>query len=318
MVTIFSSCASNKKVTFKKDCDKGEALACFELGRLESKEKSLFAKIYFEKACRMGHERSCDYHLTSFLKENKIQDSADYYERECKSSNTYSCTVLGRIYFNLGYIKKGLDVYKKSCSNSGPSACAFLSLEHYKKNENIEELRYIEKACQLGLSGKDKTPMYCVLSGNSFVRLKKINDAKKYYKLACLFKESDQKTLLYKMLGCSRAGLFHQYGNKKAGEDGKDDKEFKDMYDLGVGYLKSKCLSVRKKSSYKDCYDLAGLYSLQKKPGESLKYLELALKKGFRDWKHILVDHELNFMRSTLPFKKLVNRYYRLSKKKGL
>ena len=57
-------------------------------------------------------------------------------------------------------------------------------------------------------------------------------------------------------------------------------------------------------------------YSLQKNPGETLKFLELALKKGYKEWSYILTDHELAFMRKILPFKKLVNKYYRLFQSK--
>ena len=138
--TFLSSCASHKKETsrLRKKCTAGNVLACFEIGKIESKTNAELGKVFFEKACRLGHETSCDYHLSSFLKKNKIKSSVNYYERECRTSNVYSCTVLGRIYLNLGNKNKGLEFYEKSCHNGEPAACAFLSMENHKsKNTDL-------------------------------------------------------------------------------------------------------------------------------------------------------------------------------------
>lgn len=314
---VFVSCSTNETKILKNKCNGGDALACFELGKSLSKTNSELSRVYFEKACRSGHEKSCDYHLTSFLKKNKIKDSVNYYERECRSSNVYSCTVLGRIYFNLGNKTKGLNFYETSCGNGEPAACAFLSMEMFRLKQTDKELNYMERACTLGIErkGKKRTPMYCVLAGNSFARAGKFLLGGKYYSTACKFKDFDRDTLLYKMLACSRAGIYL----KKVERDKVDTKlisqktisESHDMYELGMGYLVSKCLSPGEKFGFKDCYDVAGAYSIEGNPGQSLKYLELAFQKGFKEWKYILEDHELSFMRKTLPFKKLVNKYYR-------
>ena len=312
------SCSTQKTSEIKKLCNEGNSESCFELGKLYSNSNQDLSRVYFEKACRSGHEKSCDYHLTSFLKKNKIQDSVVYYERECKSSNVYSCTVLGRIYFNLGNKNKGIKFYETSCNNGEPAACAFLSMEKFKQKKNDEEISYMEKACSLGISNKTgkQTPMYCVLAGNAYARSNKFSLAGKYYSTACKFKNFNRETLLYKMIGCSRGGIYLEKANKGNPEQKKIEvsaNEIKDMYELGMGYLKSKCLSPDEKFGFKDCYDLAGAYSLQNNPGNALKYLELALKNGFKEWKHILTDHELSFLRKTLPFKKLVNKYYRIN-----
>jgi TPR repeat protein len=312
LIFLVLSCSSTLKSEkiYKEDCKKGEFLACYEVGKMIHNSNSALANVYFEKACRLGHEKSCDYHLTSFLKKNKIKDSVNYYERECRTSNIYSCTVLGRIYFNLGSKEKGFKFYENSCKNSEPAACAFLSIER-QKIETEEKLSYIDKACNLGLIGKGekKTPIYCVLAGSFFAQAKKPNFAAKYYQTACNFKEFSKETLLYKMLGCSRAGIYI---------DDTANSKSKDMFELGIGYLKSKCLSNNEKFGYKDCYDVACAYSLKKNPGESLKYLQKAFEKGYKEWSYILNDHELTFMRKTLPFKKLVNRYYRKFQSKNL
>jgi TPR repeat protein len=305
ILLVSCSSAIKQEALIKKECKSGDFLACFEQGKLVYDKNPELGRVYFEKACRLGHEKSCDYHLTSFIKKNKIKESVNYYERECRTSNVYSCTVLGRIHFNLGNKEKGLEFYDNSCKNGEPAACAFLSVERHKKNNIEEELIFMEKACNLGLKAKNekKTPMYCVLAGSVYARAAKPNLAGKYYRTACKFKEFNKKTLLHKMIACSRAGIYI---------DQKTNSESKDMFDLGIGYLKSKCLSRNEIYGFKDCYDVATAYSLKKNPGESLKFLEKALQKGYKEWSYILKDHELSFIRQTLPFKKLVNRYYRL------
>jgi TPR repeat protein len=294
----------------QKNCNTGDFIACFELGKLVHLKNPALGKVHFEKACRLGHEKSCDYHLTSLLKKNEIKESINYYERECRTSNVYSCTVLGRIHFNLGSKQKGLEFYNNSCQKGEPAACAFLSVEKHKQNNVEEELDLMVKACNFGINAKKEkqTPVYCVLAGSVHARAEKPNLAGKYYRAACMFKEFDKKTLMHKMIACSRAGIYL---------DNTANSHNKDMFELGIGYLKSKCFSKNEKFGFKDCYDVATVYSLKKNPGQSIKFLEKALKKGYKEWDYILKDHELDFVRKTLPFKQLINHYYRVYKIKN-
>lgn len=301
VLLILGSCSSSRnKTRLSKECSHNNIQACFDLGlkEFDEGEKEL-ASAYFEKGCRLGHNKSCDYFLTGNLKKSRIRDSVKYYERECRSANVYTCTVLGRIYYNLGNEDKGDLFYKRACENGDPPACAFLGHQMFKKEVPEEEMKYFERACVLETETRrerKKTPLYCLAAGNSFARHDKPNIAGKYYEMACKYSYSDDETELYKKLACSRSGFY---------------QENPDHLTMGVGYLQSKCLSQDQKDRFKDCYDLAALYSLQKKPGMALKFFEMSLKLGNNQWKHFFDDHELKFLRSVPLFRPMVYKYYR-------
>lgn len=294
------SCSKTSKRRMSKDCSHNNIKACFNLGleEFEDGDKQL-ASLYFEKGCRLGHNKSCDYFLTRSLKKSRIKDSVKYYERECRSTNVYTCTVLGRIYYNLGNKDKGNLFYKRGCENGDPPACAFLAYQ-MGKDKNIEdELKYFERSCVLETElqrERKKNPLYCLVAGNSFARHKKPTIAGKYYSVSCKYPYHNDESELYKKLACSRAGVYQ-----------KDP----DSLTIGVGYLRSKCLSGDQKDRYKDCYDLAALYSIQKNPGQALKFFEMSLKLGNISWKHFFDDHELKFLRSIPLFRPMVFKYYR-------
>ena len=246
LILIFGSCSSKSKSKLSKKCGNNDLKACFNLGikEFEEGDKKL-ASSYFDKGCRLGHNKSCDYFLTGNLKKSRIRDSVNYYERECRSTNVYTCTVLGRIYYNLGNQDKGNLFYKRACDNGDPPACAFLGYQMDKKDRSDEEMNFFERACMLeteGVRERKKTPLYCLAAGNSFAKNGKSSIAGKYYEIACKYEYFDDETELYKKLACSRSGFYQNN---------------LDHSTLGVGYLRSKCLSKDQKDRFKDCYDLA-------------------------------------------------------------
>lgn len=300
LLFVIGSCSSKSKTKLSKKCSHNDIKACFNLGmkEYEDGEKEL-ASAYFEKGCRLGHNKSCDYFLTGNLKKSRIRDSVKYYERECRSTNVYTCTVLGRIYYNLGNQDKGDLFYKRACDNGDPSACAFLGHQMKKKDKPDDEMKYFERACVLETEGRrerKKTPLYCLAAGNSFARNEMPTTAGKYYEMACKYGYHDDESELYKKLACSRSGFYQKN---------------LDHSTIGVGYLRSKCLSKDQKDRFKDCYDLAALYSLMKQPGMALKFFEMSLKLGNNQWKHFFDDHELKFLRSVPLFRPMVYKYYR-------
>jgi protein O-mannosyl-transferase len=56
-------------------------------------------------------------------------------------------------------------------------------------------------------------------------------------------------------------------------------------------------------------YNIACYYSLIENKGEALKYMELSLQKGFKDFDHIKVDTDLDYIRNTEEFNNLINKY---------
>lgn len=56
-------------------------------------------------------------------------------------------------------------------------------------------------------------------------------------------------------------------------------------------------------------YNLACDYSLLKKPEECLRTLEKAIQLGFRDFKYIDEDSDLDFIRQDIRYKELLAKY---------
>jgi tetratricopeptide (TPR) repeat protein len=57
-------------------------------------------------------------------------------------------------------------------------------------------------------------------------------------------------------------------------------------------------------------YNMACLESLDNKPKEALKNLELSFQKGYTDYDHLLQDTDLDSIRNTEDFKQLLKKYF--------
>ncbi|MEW6078976.1 MAG: tetratricopeptide repeat protein [Thermodesulfobacteriota bacterium] len=53
-------------------------------------------------------------------------------------------------------------------------------------------------------------------------------------------------------------------------------------------------------------YNLACVYSLQEQPEKALYHLQTALEKGYNDWNQIMTDKDIEFIRNTEYFKKII------------
>jgi len=60
--------------------------------------------------------------------------------------------------------------------------------------------------------------------------------------------------------------------------------------------------------NYKIYYNLACFYSLDKDKDNAIKYLELAIKNGFKDFEKIKTDSDLDYIKAEEKYKKLINK----------
>jgi len=60
-------------------------------------------------------------------------------------------------------------------------------------------------------------------------------------------------------------------------------------------------------------FKLAKLYSLKKESEKSLKYLEMSIQDGFKDFKKLNNDIDLSYLRGTSGFKSFVTNGYKIS-----
>lgn len=81
-----------------------------------------------------------------------------------------------------------------------------------------------------------------------------------------------------------------------------------------------KCMAriLKKDSTAGTYYDAACLYSLMNDSVISLKYLKTALEKGYRDFRHVALDSDLDNIRQLDTFKTLMNKYMQKGNEKGL
>lgn len=80
-----------------------------------------------------------------------------------------------------------------------------------------------------------------------------------------------------------------------------------------------KCMAriLKKDSTAGTYYDAACLYSLMNDSVISLKYFKTALEKGYRDFRHVALDSDLDNIRQLDTFKTLMNKYMQKGNEKG-
>lgn len=64
-------------------------------------------------------------------------------------------------------------------------------------------------------------------------------------------------------------------------------------------------------------YDAACLYSLMGESEKALEYLEQALERGYRRFAHMNVDRDLNNIRSTAEYKRLIEKYQKIQEQEN-
>lgn len=64
-------------------------------------------------------------------------------------------------------------------------------------------------------------------------------------------------------------------------------------------------------------YDAACLYSLMGETEKALEYLEQALERGYRRFAHMNVDRDLNNIRSTAEYKRLIEKYQKIQEQEN-
>lgn len=79
------------------------------------------------------------------------------------------------------------------------------------------------------------------------------------------------------------------------------------MYDKAIEAME--VMIARDTTDYGNYYDAACMYSRMKDKDKALKYLEIALERGYNRFAHMERDFDLDFLRGTDEFKALIERY---------
>ncbi|OQX49997.1 MAG: hypothetical protein B5M46_02375 [Epsilonproteobacteria bacterium 4484_20] len=135
-ILLFSAIVSNANgIKNIKSCSEGDSEACNRIGTffehgIETKQNLTKAKLYYNKACTLGHGAACS-RLAQILKqEEDYQNASKYYFAGCRFNHADACCDLASL-FRAGKgvktdYKQAKQYYKKACSLGDKSSC-----EHY-------------------------------------------------------------------------------------------------------------------------------------------------------------------------------------------
>jgi len=183
---------SKSMTFFKKACDQGVALGCYNVGNLYFegygvKLNNTIASKFFKKACNGGYTEGCN-------KMNYIDSML--YQKECDGGDTKGCDNLGDLYYNGQGVKQNYPIaakyFKKACDGGDAKGCYNLG-NLYDDGDGVIQnysiaAKYYKKACDGGNAWGCENLGYLYDNGQGVKQSYSI--ANKYYKKACKLGDS--------------------------------------------------------------------------------------------------------------------------------
>lgn len=204
VLSIFLCLNANEKL--KKECNKGNAESCYQLGEFYSKKdgaittkegqknQTLTTK-YYTKACDLGMKKGCEamgkrlFAFGALLAQGKIPLAEPTLREGCnKFNNSSACALLGDLFRTGNIVKKNIaeaEVYlKKSCNLDDGLGCVSLAFLYSEdKKDTFTAFEYLKKSCDLN----DGTG--CAFLGFAYALGKGVvqdtQDALFYFKKSC-------------------------------------------------------------------------------------------------------------------------------------
>jgi 4-amino-4-deoxy-L-arabinose transferase-like glycosyltransferase len=121
--------------------------------------------------------------------------------------------------------------------------------------------------------------------GNLFYKYKELEIAIKHYQIALKIQPNQKKVI-------EKLGLIHAELKK---------------YDMFLYYFNK--LIFLEPENEKHYYNIACVLSLQKRIPESVKFLQLAINKGYSNFERIEKDEDLNNIKASARYKKLIQQF---------
>ena len=167
---LFADCVKNK-VSCQRLIDEGDLVSLEQCDKKSCNvtglvyagaEKYQQAIKYFNKACELSNELSCNMLAVSYKTgmgvRQDLSKAFKFYKKACDLNDTYSCYGLGNMYYQGQGIKQNFanakKYYEKACNANVAKACGFLGAM-YGKGEGVKQnlstaKQYFGKACDLG------------------------------------------------------------------------------------------------------------------------------------------------------------------------
>ena len=161
LTNVSASSKDERKDTLRKDCQKGNPVACHNFEVLYGKEKTL-EKGSFKQACEEGNRVAChnvglmyDYGDGDILEDDN--KAIEFYIKACNQNYYASCTRAAFLYEEGKDVevdmKKAFKLYTKACGGDDGLACHNVAVYYSKSdNEALKKLaiNFYDKACDNG------------------------------------------------------------------------------------------------------------------------------------------------------------------------
>ena len=218
-------------------CNLKSPWGCYVLARYEHRTRNLsFWRKHIDQACELGEFNACYFSQRNLPINNKISTKI---EDACNNNNYSACLIAGKIYYERGNIAKAQAIYEegcrgkdeescyarevlfnsprplheniaaaqKSCTNGSEAACANLANDPRFNISKSSRLYYLNQTCL-----KDPEDEGCNILGRNALNHKKYFIAEQYFRLGCLYWNSDACHMLgYTLLRQDRRQESYKY-----------------------------------------------------------------------------------------------------------
>lgn len=272
-----------------------------------------------------------------------IDDVSDdyYYYSGDNSAHTYM-EVLSGIYLLMGQYDKAADVFLKRINGKKLDDIP-LYVKAAKLYASSDDKKYLEKAVGLYKKAMEINEQQDVISGlvNVYATLERYDEAIKLVNRLISMSKKDRYNYYYYWFTLS--GLYEKKGSFDLALEALDvyEKEYKKIYPevneysyyisqraylyarkAAAGPEASKAASYKtavdlinkalktSKNSSNELYNAACIYAIAGNKKEALVFLEKALAAGFDSKEHIKKDKDMDILRDTDEFKKIIKKYF--------
>lgn len=317
------------KQLLEEICQNNYLLGCLEGAKNSNEDEKIG---FLEKSCQLKDRESCFNLGDYYQQKNDVVGSQKFFFEGCQLSEVKSCFASGLINYNLGEKNKAVTFFNETCQLGGKKGCYYLGLIFKENREDEASFASFEKGCELDFSNS------CFQLGNEYALRGDRNLALKYYSYSCDIAgiPENREMKSDQLYNCSMAGHYiaeffnpklsvpffkiaceFPFGNEdeqdislnacgRYGHYAKEDK----ILNQTIEFQKGPCMSGSKKErAINYCYNLTCLYSLMEVTDEAVNYFKLALKKGYRNFNHVINDYELSNVIQKNEIQDLIKEY---------
>ncbi|NVO01281.1 MAG: caspase family protein [Bacteroidetes bacterium] len=254
--------------------------------------------VYCNRAISYEPENPIAYYFLGKYKyvNNKFEEAITNYRKALSLAPTWSWPMISLVgpYRKLNQMENAILLAQNAISHDSKRKDYYFFLTSlYIETNQLDKvnplINFLDSLCS-----SDKDAYNMGVLGSYYINypiLKNREKAKSFYE-----KSIDMKPI--KEICFSLGNIYKEENNKE-----KSDLYFTEAINL---YLKDIIINPNDNGLL---YDLACLKSLTEKKQEALKYFELSLQNGWKDFDHIKKDTDLDFIRDTKEFKELINKY---------